>query len=223
MLLLLGEDDISEEINQILRDESVSKGEKILNLLARVVKDVADLKATSKDYNSRLNPIEEDVPTLKKEIIDLKTEIVNLKRSERSNNLIIFKLPDDEENNNNLCTFISKKLKYINSEINTEAIASVMRISVYKTNNCRPVLVRFYSPQFKTLIFRNMDKVRKLKLAVSNDLSPVERAVRKTLLDLVLKLKRQGYKDAKIRGNDIQVGDQIYTANEVNRHLEESK
>ena len=67
-------------------------------------------------------------------------------------------------------------------------------------------------------MFRFTEKLHGLKLSISDDFSPEERAKRRSLLSWFPQLKEMGFQP-KIRGDLILIGDQLATGEEVKNYL----
>lgn len=192
-----------------------SSNEKIDSILIYVKKIDNDL-AVIKQKTDRIEPIESNVKELRAEVDYLKSELENLKKAERANNLIIYKIPDDTNFNVNLKNSVLKIIQQINPSILDTDILSTFRLG--KNVGKRPVLVRFTSKQLKSSIFRYLDKIKSLGYAVGDDLTPIERTTRKNLLKFFPTLREKGFKP-KIKSDKILLGKDMYDVDGINAML----
>lgn len=94
--------------------------------------------------------------------------------------------------------------------------------TVYRTGRDRgPILIRFSSTYHKSLIFRNVGKVRELGLAVSNDYTFEERQTRKSLYELIPTLRNLKF-IPKIRDTKILVDGKLLSEEQVVRLIRNS-
>lgn len=164
----------------------------------------------------KFQPLENNVKILQNEMCKLWSEIKFLKKASTSNNLIIFNIPDNDEVNVNLCGSILNTFQSVNIDIRAETIMSVSRLGKVAGN--RPVKICFNSREAKSSLFRFTSELRNLKLSISDDLTPEERATRKSLISFFPALRKRGF-NPKVRDDKIMIDKRQYSADEVKAML----
>lgn len=138
-------------------------------------------------------------------------QILHLQRELKKNNLIIFGLEEEEEED-----LLSKiidlfnttlKLKVTESDIN-----NVFRFG--RKNKSRPILVKFITCYKKTAVLKQGSLLKTTQISISNDLIKEDREKQKVLREH-LKTARGAYPDAKIVKNQLLVNNKYYTVNEL--------
>lgn len=134
-----------------------------------------------------------------------------LERKSRKNNIIIFGLEIKEHLLKETITTLNSllNLNYSESDIN----------NIYKIGQGSnpPIVVEFISFLRKIEVFKDLDKLKKLKeknIAISNDLCEEDRKEQK-LLRKYLKEAREKQLNAKIRGNKLEINNILYTVNQL--------
>lgn len=134
-------------IPEILSGTSVDQTDKIIAILLMVHSDISALKNNESITENRTTCLEADVTSLQSQVMGLKRDIKFLKNPEKKNNLVLFKYPDNDQNNNNLRQNITTLVQSICEEIPTEAVVETKRIGVKPGE--RPVLITFSASHFK--------------------------------------------------------------------------
>lgn len=122
----------------------------------------------------------------------------------RSRNVLIFKVKERLDAEENVYTIIKDIFNQVGLEINDLCIETAYRLG--KPSGCRPILVRFIASRWKSLLFKKIKEFSDLGLAISNDLTREERLERKELVFCKNKLLKEGIQDVKIRANKLLVG-----------------
>ena len=205
-----------QEVEEILKNNELDNSEKILTCVVKLLTESKELRETTRLHDLRLDVLEYDRDNTKAELAQLKAEIFVLKRSAKANNLIIHKFPDTRENNKNLKDNIMKFLISAHPDLKPEAISRVHRIG--KLVGSRPILVCFINPNDKAAIFQNIDVIKENGLAISNDLLPEERKLRKHLLSFFQGLREKGL-NPKIRDDKILINGKLFTGEEISKEF----
>lgn len=210
-----------------MADEKLSDRE----LLVKISAGVTDTNEEVKSLKSMYSIMSRDIDEMKKDqrkfasehddlcttVGLLKKRLLSMERESRNKNLLIFKLQDEEKFNKNLYLSISEIFKAIKVEIPEHAIESIYRFG--KSSGTRPVMVRFTSPRWKSLLFRSAKDLRELGLAISNDLTEDERRERKLLLQFQSRLREQG-QETKLRGSYLIIENRPYSVKDLQRESE---
>lgn len=165
-------------------------------------KTVESLTAKSTAHDKRLSDIEETLSFLNSQI--------------RAKNLVLFKLEDSDNINNNLLMAILGVFKNVGLQISELAVDDVFRLG--KNKGARPILIKFISAKWVKLIFGRVQELSKAGFAIANNRSKEERLHRRNLLDQVHKLKGLGL-DARLKGVKIIVDGSVVSAEEPSTTL----
>ena len=155
--------------------------------------------------NNKLCKNEEQIDNVQKQCLFLERKV-------RKNNIIIFGLDIKDEN------LVEKVISSLNNLLDLKVTTSEIN-NVYKIgkNNKPPIVVEFVSFLKKKEIFNIPEKLKSLKgtnVSISNDLCQEDRQNNKVLLKH-LKIARSENKEAKIKGNKIEISNILYTAKEL--------
>lgn len=125
----------------------------------------------------------------------------------RARNIIIFKLNDTDEINNDLSAIVLNIFKKVNLQIPELAIDDVFRLG--KSQGNRPTMVQFISAKWVKLVFSRVRELRKENIIIANDRSKEERENRRLLLEQVRKMREDG-QNAVLRGNKIVISEESF-------------
>lgn len=125
-------------------------------MYSNLCKDVEEVRNSHQEFKMRQENLSTTVRQLEK-------RLYLIEKHSRAKNLLIFKLLDNEDTNGNLYLSVVKLFNMIKAEIPDYAIESVYRLG--RTKGKRPVMVRFISAKWKTLLFRYiMEDIKELGL-----------------------------------------------------------
>lgn len=85
--------------------------------------------------------VKKDLEILSERVIKIEANVDKSMNVDRANNILIFKLKDDEDSINNLINTVIRMLEKINISIPNAAIADAFRLG--KIIGSRPVLIKF--------------------------------------------------------------------------------
>lgn len=174
-------------------------------MYSNLSRDIEEVKKEQQDFSSKHEDMCATVNVLER-------RIALLEKNSRARNLLIFNLDDVEEINRDLYLSIARIFEKIKVEIPDQAIESIFRLG--KVVGRRPVLVRFASPRWKSLLFIKVKELNELGLTIANDLTEDERKERKSLLMYLFSLKKQGH-EAKLKGNAIIIKNKAYSLKDL--------
>lgn len=175
-------------------------------LLKANTKQTEDIKAEIKASEKNVT---EKITTIQKKVVTLEKKCLFFERKIRRNNIVLFGL--ERENNENLVQKVTAKLnELLHVNITLEDINNIYRIG---QSSKSPVIVEFISYLRKADLFKDPEKLRALRntpISISNDLCYEDRKEQK-ILRQHLKLAREQNKEAKIKGNKLEIGGKLYT------------
>lgn len=135
-------------------------------------------------------------------IHDLSTKIKvisdTISTRNREGNIIIFNIRDDHKHNSNL--FDTVKIMFETAGIDIPDIAIDDAFRLGKTQNERPVLIKFISARWVKFCFKNLKAFKKINLNIANDLSIEQRRERAELIREKKALQNQGIETVIKRG-----------------------
>nr|CAH7750114.1 unnamed protein product [Callosobruchus chinensis] len=148
------------------------------------------------------------------DIEDLKQKYRLLERRSRKNNVVVFGLRNIENTEDSLLTVLNK----LNSVLDTNIEVSDLNdfYSLGKADNS-PFVLEFISNIRKRALFKNPDKLKKLKgkgLAIANDLCPDDRSAQKVLLKHLKSARLQNL-NASIKGFKLIINGEEYLAEDL--------
>lgn len=169
----------------------------------KLQKDVEEIKLS---FNRRIMNLEDSRDTLMQKMN------ANLK-SNRAKNILIFKVEEKGDKEENIYKEINDIFKKVGVEMNDFCIEAAFRIG--KPGRNRPILIRFIAPRWKSLVFEKVKEFGALGLAISNDLSQEERLIRKELVLFKNKFMKEGEQNIKIKENYLIIDGKNYSLNDL--------
>lgn len=138
------------------------------------------------------------------------SQVSKLIRDSKLNNLIIYKLEDTKEFNNNLFDNVITLLSSIENFCK-DNIVDVYRLG-RKLGN-RPTVVKLHNKKMKTELFKKIIQ-SKLPIKIDNDMTDEERQKINNIRKLNYTLKNKGI-DSKIKGDKISINGKLYTSTQT--------
>lgn len=182
--------------------------ERIKDLIQETTQDI---KNQILDINSQFHEIKEKVNILENQERKNAEKIINLQRELRKNNLVIFGIAENEEEDllNRVIEFfnVNLKIKVLISELN-----QVYRFG--RTKGTRPILVKFVTLHKKLSVLKQGVLLKNTGISIANDLTKEDREEQK-ILRRHLKIARTENLDAKIIKNRLKIDDTFYTADQL--------
>lgn len=178
-------------------------------------KTAEEIKIQIKEENNKLRDIIEQqnqkITFLQNNCDHLINRCLNLERTTRKNNIIIFGLSID----NHDISLLEFALNKLNSLLEIDLRESdINNIFIIKSDKGDLVKVEFISYLKKNLIFKNITKLKGTKIFIANDLCIEDRATQK-ILQQHLKLARSKNYFAKIKGQTLIINGEVYTAQKL--------
>lgn len=139
---------ISEDIKTLTESHNQLKSE-----MRASCKASSDALCSIKDFSKKISAIN--------------GEINSLRHTGRQNNILMFNLKENLQNNSDLISTVSKIFEKINIVVPDLAFADAFRIG--STENNRPILVKFIAPRWVRVVFSKVKEFRNIGLSISND------------------------------------------------------
>lgn len=175
-------------------------------LLKANTKQTEDIKAEIKASERNVT---DKIKITQKKICALEKKSLFFERKIRRNNIVIFGL--ERENNENLVQRVVAKLnELLHINLTSSDINNIYRLGQMSKS---PVIVEFISYLKKAELFKDPVKLRALRntpISISNDLCDEDRKEQK-ILRQHLKLAREQNKEAKIKGNKLEIDGRLFT------------
>lgn len=128
-----------------------------------------DLKKEVQEACSSARETKQNLEKLTGRVNNIEMKLETPWHIDKSNNIIIFKLKDNDETNNDLIKTILSIFAKINISIPDVAIADAYRLG--KIMGSRPVLVKFVAVRWVKLVFSRVQEFKRLDLGIDNDRS----------------------------------------------------
>lgn len=170
---------------------------------------VAENQKQTKEISQQISSLSSKLSKCNKKVEKLESRYLNLERSKRKNNIIIF----GSQINDNL---LDETLNLINSKLDLNVTISQINniYQIGKQPEKKGIVIEFISFLTKKLVFQNVKKLKGTGIAIANDLIAEDRENQKILLKH-LRLKREENIEAKIKGNSLVIGDKHYSVHEL--------
>lgn len=191
------------------------------NKISSVEQEVKTIKTV---VGQEINDLKNRVQILEQEKLSLKEKITHIERKSKHNNIIIYGIPEDNENPIDLTEII---LEFVNGLLKVELhkieLNNLFRIGK-KQQTTRPILVSFISYLKKQEILRNCKHLKGTNISISEDLIEEDRQNRKILIEYLKEAKQQK-KRTTIKGNRLKIEETEYTIEDLRnkKHLEKFK
>lgn len=151
------------------------------------------------EFKTNLKPVREEIDIIKK-------TINQYEKSEKRNNVIVYGVPEeDEENYENLESKMLKLLvEELKIEINENNISYITRLGRKDCDKTRPILVKFCSYRHKRLALIGNKALKDKAIYISPDYTNKELDIRKDLIPKMMQARNEG-KYAIIKGTKLIV------------------
>lgn len=176
-----------------LEEKNASKIQQILDTVQalalsneKIQKDVEVIKSSQSLHLEKFSHMEKKVERINE-------KLSHKEKVERASNLLIFGVPENLNPKQTLTMDVIQLFEKVGAYVPEMCIITTYRVGKYSESNYRPILVKFIAPRWKKPLFEKIDEFRKLNLGISNDLSPEERASRKSLASVKRALIERGH------------------------------
>lgn len=166
------------------------------------------------ELTTKLKEANEKIQKLENTNKELLKQIEYNERAIKKNNLIIFGLEEEEDENilNKVLTFFAEKLSI--NDITKSDINAVHRFGRENHLKTKPVVVKLLSLHRKTEIFRNCHRLKNSGYSIANDLTALEQENQK-ILRKHLKESREKNLNSYISRNRLYINNTSYTSEEL--------
>lgn len=187
--------------------------QKLTKQNAEISKDVKEIKQKADIQNKEILSLQNRLIDLEKKNEALENRLHQTEISLKKNNLVIFGLPEKENENLNeeVHTLINNKLN-VPFEVNDVDI--LHRIGKVQDNKTRPVLLKVSKYITKSNILKNVSSLKGSSIAIANDLTTGQQQDQKILYKHYKEAKQKNL-NPKIRGNKLVVNGVYYTIEEL--------
>ncbi|XP_074041809.1 uncharacterized protein [Leptinotarsa decemlineata] len=182
----------------------------------------AEIQESNKLINQNIKEIKNDLKNLTTKIVEVNQRIVKIEtedfslkeklkiaeRKLRRNNIIIFGIPEEEQDPlNYFKTIIEKNLEVTLEETEVDTIK---RIGLPSNNKPKPVILELVRNLKKAEIFNKVTKFKGTGLSITNNLNKEDREEQRFLYHQ-LRSARQNHHQAVLKGNTLIVNGEKYT------------
>lgn len=207
-----------------MTDKREITNENIFDLLKAVSTQNNEIKEQNAEIKSNIDSIinhiriqDNLISEIQKENLDLRVEcsllrkrVTLLETQSRANNLVFYNI--DETNTSSLLNLITEIItKKLNVPLEPVDIVNLHRIGKKTDDNQRkrPVLLKLNSHLKKVEILRNLSKLKGTGVAVAEDLTHEERAIKKVVYGHYQEAKKKGYQ-ARLLGTKVVINGTVY-------------
>lgn len=168
------------------------------------------IQAIETKLQSKVGELEDVVTKLNTENQDLRSEIEEMKRNGKKNNIVTYGLYKRGESFS--CSQLCQKL---NNLISTSLVEKDIQNFYFlgKSENC-PLKIELSGFRVKLDILANKKKLKGQNVTIVNDLTQTQQSEQKILRKYLLIAKRKG-QNCYIRKNKLYVEDEMYTVEEL--------
>lgn len=166
--------------NQSTDEDVKTMVKRLLDSHAKLDEDVRMVLAQNAAHDSKITSLSNSVHDL----------VQQMDKMRREKNVIIFNLPEVDENNRDLVATIRGLFAHVQLTLPDWAIEDARRVG--KPGTTRPVLVKVCSTSWVHKLFTKAADLRKMKMPIENDMSATDRIAKKNLYASYKSLKSSG-------------------------------
>lgn len=205
----MGEDsDVVRMFKQISNDVTAIRvqNQQISAQVSEIKQELINYKL---EVKGELEVLKETIKHITEEYTELKKRAENIERKLKKNNLIIYGLKENQQEDilEKVGDLFRTKLSV---EINTDVIRDSYRIGNFDDTKTRAILVEFLNNKTKSEVLLNAFRLKGSGIAISPDLTQTDYLRRKFLLSQVKIEKANGH-TAKIKGKCLILDDVSYS------------
>ncbi|XP_043461161.1 uncharacterized protein LOC122497864 [Leptopilina heterotoma] len=196
-------------------------------LLREIRSDIKEVKGSNEKIHRDLEKINTTLSLQSQKISNIESKTVDLDNKQkiyekalRNCNLILFKLRDLEERENNTLSKVLEIVNKVGLTIPEVCFVSSYRIGKFHDGNNRPIIIKLIAPRWKKPFFEKVKEFTKLGLAIANDIPREERDLMKPLLKARYLLKNQGKEEVVIKGSNLYVNNKMLSEEEIKNVLD---
>lgn len=165
---------LKEEVKQIVSDAIVATNERVSSL------------------EEKLKEKDKEIATLRKDVSRINERTVTLELTARSRNVVLFKISENENDNQTLANGVSKLIRDIaDSTFKESDIEEVFRLGK-KSSIPRPIMLRLKSSSKRRFLLSQKSKFFSKKIGISEDLPKEIIEWRKPLFEVADCIRKEG-------------------------------
>lgn len=198
-----------------MSDTEISSMSELYKLI--VASNEKQTENIKKELHSNIERITANIDSSEQKIKAIQKKQLDFERRQRRNNIIVFGIETTDGN------LVQQVLDILNNLLGTSLVEQDID-NLYRVgrNTNSPVLIEFISYLKKTIVFKNTRKLKGSKVSIAHDLCPEDREEHR-ILRKHLKIAKEKKLQAKIKGHQLEIDGELYTAEELERKSEESE
>lgn len=171
------------------------------------------------EFTKQISVLQQENADMKRTILKLETKLDYLENQTRRNNLVIYGIPEDTEDNESWDDARQKIIEVITQfyglKLNNWDIERAHRLGFNKKPNiCRPIIAKFLNFQVKDQLIRNGVKLKGSNIAVSEDFSEKVKQERILLKPYLTAAKDLGAR-AHLNFNKLSINGKYYRIDDL--------
>lgn len=175
--------------------------------------EIMQLRKAIEKREEKIENQEKKIKRLEEKVDQQEGKIEKLEREIKRRNLVIYGIPEQEDENlheeiKNLMEKININIDYKNETEN------IRRIGINREKNNRPILIKFLNENKKYEVIKNAYKLKNTNYGISNDLTKKEMKEKQILLKYLKKAREDGYK-ASLKGKKLIINGEQYEIEEL--------
>ena len=200
-----------------------SNVEVIEELKKFIREQVGGLRSEIKEYiTSKLDVLNSNLERFEEENRNLARRVHLLEQRHRKNNLVVFGLEEGSDPVAEAVTLIRDRLGFDLSDNNiNNAVRIGRKDNAGSGGKSRPLLIELVTFRCKQAIFKEKSKLKGTGIFISRDQSREEREKARLLTAHLKAARGQGY-FAKVRNNQVQIGSESFTVEQLERSADDS-
>ena len=196
----------NEDLKTLIEGHSKSLNGKMDIILG----EVGNIKDDIKEIKRKNLRLEAENRVVKEEVSSLKSGIFRLVNKERENNIILFNIKDEKDEN--IQTKVTDLIKDCKVYIIADKIVEVKRLG--KQENKRPACITLSDPKYRNNFFDKAERFKAKKVYLSKDLCDMQRAEKKKLADTQKIMISHGF-SCKIENFKLLIGERSFSIQEA--------
>ncbi|KAL5273858.1 hypothetical protein ACFFRR_000552 [Megaselia abdita] len=176
----------------------------------------AEIMKTVESNTDKIKYLEAKVTDLNEKEKARSERELQLERNAKKNNMLMYKLAENESSQDELYAEVLKTLKIVDSNFVMTDFDFMFRLGKRVEGKTRPILIRFISQMKKEIVIKNKKKLAEKNVDVGDDIPKEIRERRKTAISLVNLLKEKGY-NSFLKGDKILVNGNVVSTEEASK------
>ncbi|CAG9773580.1 unnamed protein product [Ceutorhynchus assimilis] len=198
------------EVLKEIKDQNA----KIAQQNSSIQSDITEIKSELEKQNISVLELQQKITVLETENATLKEKLERIEQEGKKNNIILFGLQEEENDQQNLRKNIIKFcVDRLEVSIAEEDLNDVYRLGKPNSRS-RGVLIKLVRAHIKQEILKNARKLKNTGFSLTNDLIPELRQQQKILVKHLKEAKSKNY-SAKIVKNKLVVNGEEYTIEQL--------